>query len=133
MVGRIAAAAHVGAVHDVVVEQGGGVDELDDGGGGTCFWPWWPQARAASTTLSGRRRLPPAPMMYWDTWLTSTTSLASRCTMVWSTLLQVVRDQRPDLFELHSRDKPSGRSFYLDPAWYPAAPGRGNGGKPLSA
>ena len=33
MVGRVAAAAHVGAVHDVVVEQGGGVDELDDRGG----------------------------------------------------------------------------------------------------
>ena len=37
--------------------------------------------------------------------------------------LQVVHDQRPDLFELHSRDKPPGCRFLGNPAWYLSFPG----------
>ena len=40
--------------------------------------PRWPSAPAASSNSIGRRRLPPAPMMYSATWLISTTSEASR-------------------------------------------------------
>ena len=40
--------------------------------------PRWPSAPAASSSNIGRRRLPPAPMMYSATWLISTTSEASR-------------------------------------------------------
>ena len=47
--------------------------------------------------------------------------------------LQVFRDQRPDLFELHSRDKPSGRCSYGKPGMVPIAPRQGNGDNPLSA
>ena len=47
--------------------------------------------------------------------------------------LQVCRDQRPDFFELHSRDKPSGRCSYGKPGMVPIAPRQGNGGNPLSA
>ena len=47
--------------------------------------------------------------------------------------LQVSRDQCPDLFELHSRDKPSGRCSYGKPGMVPIAPRQGNGGIPLSA
>ena len=37
--------------------------------------------------------------------------------------LEVLRDQRPDFFELHSRDKPPG--FPMNQQWYPSAVGVG--------
>ncbi len=47
--------------------------------------------------------------------------------------LQVRRDQRPDLFELHSRDKPSGKGSDGEPDMVPIAPRQGNGENALSA
>ena len=63
-VGGRLAAAHLGGVHDVVVQQGGGVDEFDDGGQrdmGRRRRNPGPGCR--SSTSSGRRRLPPLWMI----------------------------------------------------------------------
>ena len=65
-VGGRAAAAQVGCVDHVVVQQRGGVDELDHRGElrGGCLAAVAQRRRAASSSSAGRRRLPPPATMY---------------------------------------------------------------------
>ena len=73
---------------------------------GTCFSPRWPQALAASTTDSGPQPLAaPIDDVLGD--LVDQRDIAGQPLDDRAVdALQVVRDQRPDFFELHSRDKP---------------------------
>jgi hypothetical protein len=58
-VGGGAAAAGVGLVDDVVVDEGGGVEHLDDGAEADAGVLVQPRALAESSSSSGRMRLPP--------------------------------------------------------------------------
>ena len=74
-VGGLAAAAQLGFVDDVVVQQRRGVDELDDRRQLVVMRARGSRRRAATAARSaGRRRLPPPPMMYSAIWRISTTS-----------------------------------------------------------
>ena len=65
-VGGGAAAAGVGLVDDVVVDEGGGVEHLDDGAEADAASALvQPRALAESSSSSGRMRLPPPAMRYW--------------------------------------------------------------------
>jgi len=125
----VAAAPHFGAVHHVVVEQGGRVDELDDGGRLDVV-----VARVAAGTGGQQHAQRAQP-------------LATAADDVLGNLVdqhhvarealdddlvhpaQVVRDQRPHVFELHSRHEPPTKGRRM----VPGGPGRGNGGKLLNA
>jgi hypothetical protein len=56
----VSGAAQVGFVDHVVVQQGGGVNELDDGGQFQVIFTLIAQSRAAITVSMGRIRFPPA-------------------------------------------------------------------------
>ena len=133
LVRGVTAAAHVGAVDDVVVQQRGGMDELDDRGRRdvlaavvtTRFCCQYDTQRAQSLAAAADDVL---------------RNLVDQHDVAGQALydgqvdtLQVFCDERPDLFELHSRDKPPAGLDDRKPGMVPVAPRLGNGASPLSA
>jgi len=71
-VGGLAAAPQLGFVDDVVVQQGGRVDELDHRRELDVLLAAVPRRAGARNTNAGRRRFPPPAMMYSAIWRMST-------------------------------------------------------------
>jgi hypothetical protein len=66
LVGRGPATAQRGFVHHIVVQQGRGVDQLHHGGQDVFALGLVAQGAGDQQQQAGRRRLPPAAMMYWE-------------------------------------------------------------------
>jgi hypothetical protein len=84
-IGRLASAAQGGLVDHVVVQQRGGVDELDHRSERVAMRVLATQCTADQQQQGRPQALAASEMMYWATSLTNGTSVLKRSAITWST------------------------------------------------